>query len=110
MEALLDGGPALESMPHLREWLELARPVREVIERRYAHLDDRAARLTAAAEENVLHALDNLQTFSAVRAALAEHRLRLHGWFFDIAAVAFFAYDPESGQFQPLPEARGRSA
>jgi carbonic anhydrase len=102
MEALLAGSPAVNPLPHLREWLALAAPVRQVLQTEYAHLKSHAERTTAAAEENVLFALENLQTYPVVKARLADGSLRLHGWFFKIATAALFAFDPGSNQFLPL--------
>ncbi len=100
MSALLRGLDE-NNMPHLEEWLKLAAPVRTVIEANYQHLDSEA-QITAAAEENVLFALENLQTYPAVSQALAKGKLRLHGWFFRIATAEMFAYDPDSQQFLPI--------
>lgn len=102
MEALLSGLPENNPMPHLREWLGLAAPVRHVLQTQYAHLKSNAERAIAAAEENVLFALENLHTYPAVEARLADGSLRLHGWFFKIASAELFAFDPESKQFLPL--------
>lgn len=102
MAALLDGLRDQESMPHLHEWLELASPVRKLIETNYQHLTNAEARSTAAAEENVLFALENLHTYPMVSARLAAGTLRLHGWFFKIATAEMFAYDPSTQQFQPI--------
>lgn len=102
MATLLGGLPQKESMPHLREWLEIASPVRQLIERDYKHLVDFDARTTAAGEENVLFALENLHTYPIVTERLAAGTLRLHGWFFKIATAEMFAYDPASQQFQPI--------
>lgn len=102
MQALLEGLPDPGATPHLSAWLGLAGPVLRVIESDYRHLTDRGARITAAAEENVLFALENLRTYPAVRAGLEAGSLRLHGWFFKIATAEFFAFDPEQRQFVPL--------
>lgn len=102
MDALLNGLPAGHGMPHLAEWLKLAEPVKRTIAEHYAHLSDPAARTTAAAEENVLFALENLLTYPAVRARLQEGTLHLHAWFFKIATAELFAYDPAAKQFAPL--------
>jgi carbonic anhydrase len=104
MAALLRGVPEPATMPHLREWLEVAAPVRRLIERDYRHLTDPEARATAAGQENVLFALENLRTYPAVAARLAAGALRLHGWFFKIANAELFAYDPAAEQFQPIKE------
>jgi carbonic anhydrase len=102
MAALLGGVPDAQAMPHLKEWLELAAPVRALIDRDYCHLTDEKARLAAAAQENVLFALENLQTYPVVSKRLASGTLRLHGWFFNIATAEMFAYDSETQQFQPI--------
>jgi len=109
MTALLHGLPAPETQPHLRAWLELAAPVRELLMRDYQHLTDDNARLTAAAGENVLFALENLHTYPAVQQRLAAGKLRLHGWFFQIATAQLFAYDAATQQFQLIQESRGES-
>ena len=111
MHALLRGVPDHAAMPHLCEWLELAAPVREVIEKNYAHLRETENRATAAAEENVLFALENLQSYPCVQARLADGSLHLHGWCFKIATAELFAYDPGRKQFALLvaPEAVQKS-
>ncbi len=106
MQALLGGTPDAKKMPHLAEWLELAAPVREVIGRNYNHLTDAEARATAAAEENVLFALENLRAYPCVTQKVAEEKLRLHAWFFKIATAELFAYDPDAQQFAPLIAAK----
>ena len=102
MEALLAASPPDSSLPHLREWLALAAPVRQVLQTEYAHLKSPNDRANAAAQENVLFALENLHTYPVVQARLTDGSLRLHGWFFKIANAELFAYDPESRQFSPL--------
>jgi carbonic anhydrase len=102
MTALLEGLPAAAALPHLAAWLDIAAPVREVIRRSYTHLTDPQARITAAMEENVLFALENLHTYPVVARALAAGALRLHGWCFKIATAEIFAYDAEVNQFVPL--------
>ena len=105
MTTLLDKSRADLNMPHLAEWLKLAAPIREILEKDYADLTTLEARATAAAQENVLLALDNLHSYPCVQARLADGSLNLHGWFFEIATAELFAYDPEDRQFQPIAAA-----
>jgi carbonic anhydrase len=102
ISALLGETPVGKSTPHLRDWLNLAAPVLETLKKEYAHLKTAAERSTAASEENVLFALDNLHSYSCVQERLMDGSLRLHGWFFKIATAELFAYDPEKRQFLPL--------
>jgi carbonic anhydrase len=102
MDALLQPRARAGAMPHLDEWLSLASPVKRVIETEYRHLKNDADRATAAAEENVLFALESLHSYPCVQDRLGDGSLHLHGWFFKIATAELFAYDPETNQFVPL--------
>jgi carbonic anhydrase len=94
-----------DELPHLRNWIALARPVRDLIEQNYTHLKTDAERLRAAEEENVLFSIERLHQYACVARRLAEGSLRLHAWFFKIASAELFAYDPEQRQFHPITEA-----
>jgi carbonic anhydrase len=102
MTALLGGLPDGKAMPHLREWLKLAAPVREIMQSQYFQIRDESVRVDTAAEENVLFGLENLHSYHCVQERLMDGSLRLHGWFFKIATAELFAYDPEKKQFLPL--------
>ncbi len=93
-----------ESMPHLSEWLNLAAPVLSVLEKEYRHLTREEDRIRAAEEENVLFALENLQTYPGVKSRLEKGTLHLHAWFFKIATAELFVYDVAQRQFVPLTE------
>ena len=102
MSAMLEPPAQLDGLPHLREWLAVAAPVEATLRERYGHLTAPEARSNAAAQENVLFALENLRTYPALRMRLAEGTLHLHGWFFKIATAELFAYDPDGRQFTSL--------
>ena len=102
ISAMLSKNPVSNSMPNLRDWLNVAAPVLATVKKDYAHLHGAIERETAAAEENVLFGLDNLHSYTCVQERLMDGTLRLHGWFFKIATAELFAYDPETRQFLPL--------
>lgn len=102
MDALMHPGPLPQVMPNLDEWLRVAEPVRRIIQNEYQHLANDVDRTTAAAEENVLLALENLHSYPSVQRRLADGTLHLHGWFFKIATAELFTFDPEANQFIPL--------
>ena len=93
-------GPTCDSnLRHMHQWIEVAAPVRQLIETNYQHLKSDADRLRAAEEENVLFSIERLHTYSCVQRRLAEGSLRLHAWFFKIGIGELFAYDPVQKQF-----------
>lgn len=106
MEALLGGVPPTATMGHLARWLSVAEPVRQLVERHYAHLAVEE-RINAAAEENVLFALDTLRAYPAVARRMAEGRLRVHAWFLKIETAELHGYDPAAQQFVPLAGGKG---
>jgi carbonic anhydrase len=100
--ALMDTNPVPSELKHLRNWISLAEPVRRLIERDYKDLNNPAARIRAAEEENVLFSTEQLKAYPPVAKRLADGSLRLHAWFFKIDTAELFAFDPEHRQFQPI--------
>src|SRR6185503_18343919 len=94
MAALLGVTPAPPGLAHLGAWLELAAPVKAVVESHYGYLTEPEYRWTAAGEENVLFALENLQTYPVVRERLSREALHLHAWYYEIRTGALNVYDP----------------
>ena len=100
---------SVAQMPAVAEWLKHAEATRRIMRSKYSHLSGKAL-LDAAIEENVLMQLENLQTHPAVAVALAEDKLKLHAWVYDIASGEVYAYDEKHEQFQPLGEIRPAAA
>ena len=95
----------LREMPAVSEWLRHAEETRRIIASKYSHLAE-SEQLEVAIEENVLVQIENLQSHPAVAQALAEDKLKLHGWVYDIASGEVFAYDEAAEQFAPLGQTR----
>jgi len=99
----------LAEMPAVGQWLAHAEATRRIVKSKYGHLAE-GERLDVAIEENVLVQIENLQTHPAVAVALAEGKLKLHAWVYDIATGEVFAYDEDAGQYVPLGEVRPPAA
>jgi len=54
---------------------------------------------------NVMVQLCNVGTIKTAADAIEAGRLRLHGWWFNIAKAEVQAFDPELGHFSPIDEA-----
>jgi carbonic anhydrase len=104
ISALMNPPHVPEDLNHLRNWISLAQPVRETIERNYSHLQSPTERIRAAEEENVLFSIDQLHSYPCVAKKLQEGALRLHAWFFKIDTAELFGYEPEHRQFQLITE------
>ena len=100
MKALVEP-KGLEGLPAVRDWLEHARLTRELVRSQFG---DRSfeEQLRAAIEINVLLQLENLRSHPSVARALAEGRLGLHGWVFEIESGHVRAFCSEEKGFRSL--------
>lgn len=101
--ALLEPIPP-EREAHLGRWVAYTRPAHQLIE---AARVPEAERLTATVKAHVQFQLDNLLTYAIVREGLAEGRLNIHGWLYDMEHGALSAYNPETGEWHGLLEMAG---
>ncbi|HEY2410992.1 MAG TPA: carbonic anhydrase [Pirellulaceae bacterium] len=100
---------SLAEMPAVADWLKNAEATRRIMKAKYSQLSGEAL-LAAAIEENVLMQIENLQTHPAVAVALAEGKLKLHAWVYEIETGEVFAFEDEAEQFLPLGELRPPAA
>ncbi len=103
MRALYRDEKEMQSMPHLKEWLQMADSVKELVLRRYADANNEI-RQRVTEEENVLLQLHNIQTYPFVRQALDEGVLHLHGWYYNIASGSIYSYSSSEDVFKPVSE------
>ncbi len=102
MRALLEGVP--HPAPELEAWLPHAGGALERFRRGERMRADLAPH-DHLSQFNVLEQLDHLRTYPDVRDRVASRRLRLHGWWFDIASAEVLAYEEERGGFVVIDEA-----
>jgi carbonic anhydrase len=101
MEALYKDEKDFSNMPHLRDWLKIAAPVKEVVNLHYPdHKGESRKRITE--KENILAQLNNIQTYPFVAEALNEGILHLHGWYYDIGTGEVYSYDPVRNSFEKI--------
>lgn len=93
---------ALDSLPHVRKWLELSRAAVEVV--RHAQGSVGKEHLRAVTEQNVLVQLQHLRTHPVVAARIASGDIQLHGWMYELESGDVYAHSEEKGAFVPLAE------
>lgn len=92
---------SLENLPQARRWLGH-------VESAFAHkqplnaADGDGAELAALIRGNVVAQIENLRAQPSVQHALAEGRLTLHGWYYDILTGRVEEYDEALKRFAPL--------
>jgi carbonic anhydrase len=97
VKAALDGLDKIKELPSLFEWLGDVKTVAENID---PNLDPEM-RWRLAVEDSVLFQMGNLLTFPAVVAALANKKLELHGWVYDLHTCGLSVYDVQEDAFIP---------
>jgi carbonic anhydrase len=97
---------SLAGMPTVASWLRHAEAAQSIVRVRYPDLAE-ATLVQALVEQNVLTQLDHLRTHPSVAARLAEGRLRVHGWTYEIGTGTVAMFDPAAGRFVPLETAAG---
>lgn len=89
---------------HLGRWVEYTRPAHKLVAA--AGLPE-AERGPAAIRAHVQFQLDNLMTYEVVAKGVAEGRVGVHGWLYDMETGELQAYDPKTGSWRGLLETAG---
>ncbi|MFJ2112606.1 MULTISPECIES: carbonic anhydrase [unclassified Streptomyces] len=80
----LASGQDLSALPGVGAWLEVAKPALASVLDRDGTGGSDSALLTELAQLNVRAQLAALREYPAARRRLAEGRLRLHGWYYEV--------------------------
>lgn len=98
--ALLEGSPmAGRGDDFIAAWMSIAEPAR----RRALSLPlPEDGRRRACELETIKVSLDNLMTFPWIRERVADNRLTLHGWYFDLARGSLLRLDRATHSFQDV--------
>ena len=93
----------LAELPAVASFLrQNAETTRRGLKENYSVLDD-GRKLEAAVQENVLAQLENHRTHPTVASAMARGEVHLYGWVYQFEKGEVLDYDPDKGQFVPVP-------
>lgn len=97
IQALVNGINS-ECCPHLESWLKYGR---EAINLKTAGLieDTALSKPNQISQRNVLLQMEHLKSYPFVRERLQKKKLRLHGWWFDIAKADVYCYEQKQKKF-----------
>jgi carbonic anhydrase len=93
------------TQPNIARWLQWARPAGDSVKR--AGIPEGEAYLETI-KSNVLLQRDNLLTYPCVAEGVADNRLAVHSWLYDLRAGELLAHDPDDGTWGSV--GRGSSA
>jgi len=101
MAALYTDEEKFIEMPHLRDWLKIASPVKGMVGTVYPDLVGEA-RQRKTEEENILFQLRNIETYPFVVKALNKGVLHIHGWYYEIGTGEIYSYNPGNDVFEKI--------
>lgn len=98
IRALMSAQRVTTETDFVARWMRIAEPVRRDVLRELQH-KHQDAQCRAAELASILHSLDNLMSYPWIARRVAEGKLALHGWYFDLAAGTLLAYSPRKQEF-----------
>jgi carbonic anhydrase len=90
----------LKQLPHTKKWLELAAPVKEIVEEQIAKnkisLDERSA---FTEKMNVVVQISHLMKYPYVKKLVKQGELTIMGWYYSIEEGEIYNYDKKLKSF-----------
>ncbi len=102
MQALMQGRETVKS-PHLKEWLRHGEDSLEKWSKGFV-LDPALPKHNQLSQINVLCQMQHVQSYDLVKKRVADHKLRVHGWWFDVANADVYAFNPAKNKFVLIDE------
>lgn len=90
---------SLQSLPHTNKWLELARPVKEIVSRTTDIAVDNEKRSWMTEQLNIVEQMNHLLSYPYIRAKKQSGELMIYGWYYIIETGEIFNYDDAKGMF-----------
>lgn len=89
----------LDDSQFIHRWVSIAQQAKEWVKVNHAD-ETNAVQLKACEQRAVLVSLQNLMGFDFVRERVEKGNLKLHGWYFDLAAGELLCYNVDSDKFE----------
>ena len=91
--------------PHLLKWLQHGVPALSKLK---TVTDSKLSPHNILSQLNVLEQIEHLKTYSIISERLSSGKLKLYGWWFDIANTEVLSFNSEKNKFVPFDSAEGK--
>lgn len=96
----------LKDMPHTRKWLELARPVKELVGEKIKNNEITLEERSLITEQmNVVEQMNHLKKYPYIRKRLLDGSLILMGWYYRIETGEIYNYERDRKMFVRIESA-----
>lgn len=90
----------LKDLPHTKKWLELAEPVKQIVEEKIAKNKITPEERSIYTEQmNVVVQISHLMKYPYIRKLVKSGELNIMGWYYDIEEGEIYNYDKKSKVF-----------
>ena len=101
IESLYRAEQDFDKMPHLKDWLKIASPVKDIATLFFPEISGESSQRVVETA-NILVQLKNIETYPFVVEALNNGAIHLHGWYYDIGTGEVYSYNPVNGAFKQI--------
>jgi carbonic anhydrase len=103
MNALLNNTTSPSS--NLHNWIGYAKRSKELLfSKRFTPMDPELSKVNQLSQINTVQQIEHLKTYSVIAEHIADGRLRVHAWWFDIATAYTYIYDEKKKIFEKICE------
>lgn len=106
MQALVHGRDHV-CTPNLKAWLRHGEAALSALENDESRTESLSAH-NRLSQLNVLQQIENLMSYPLIREKVNSGRLKIHGWWFNLAEAAVYCFDETQGKFAEIDEAQAR--
>jgi carbonic anhydrase len=90
----------LKNLPHTKKWMELAHPVKKIVEQKIAKNKITLEERTLFTEQlNVVEQMNHLLKYSYIKKRVKEGKLNVMGWYYHIDTGEVYNYDRNLKRF-----------
>lgn len=98
--ALYHSAKEMKHLPHTKKWLELAAPVKKIVEEKIAqNIIPIEERSEYTEKMNVIVQIDHLMKYPYIRKALKQGDINIMGWWYNIEEGEIYDYDFDLERF-----------
>jgi carbonic anhydrase len=90
----------LKNLPHTKKWMELAHPVKKIVEQKIAKNKITLEERTLFTEQlNVVEQMNHLLKYSYIKKRVKEGKINVMGWYYHIDTGEIYNYDRNLKRF-----------
>ena len=90
----------LKNLPHTRKWMELAHPVKKIVEEKIAKNKITLEQRSVITEQlNIVEQMGHLLKYSYIKKRMKEGNINVMGWYYNIEKGEIYNYDKRLKRF-----------